>query len=73
MTSPQFSLGWLVETPCAACCLNLQPKEEVLLLGWSVPMPIPVRSRRYAPEFWKELLGEEIWSQCRESLKELGF
>ena len=26
---------------------RLQPKEEVLLLGWGVKMPLPVRSRRY--------------------------
>ena len=36
---------------------RLQPKEEVLLLGWGVPMPLPVRSRRYDELFWKELLG----------------
>ena len=32
---------------------RLQPKEEVLLLGWGVPMPIPVRSRRYNDQFWR--------------------
>jgi hypothetical protein len=37
---------------------RLQPKEEVLLLGWGIPMPIPVRSRRYDAQFWKELLSE---------------
>ena len=37
---------------------RLQPKEEVLLLGWGVPMPLPVRSRRYDDEFWKELMGK---------------
>jgi hypothetical protein len=34
---------------------RLQPKEEVLLLGWGVPMPILVRSRRYDAEFWKTI------------------
>jgi len=34
---------------------RLQPKEEVLLLGWGVPMPILVRSRRYDAEFWKSV------------------
>jgi DNA helicase HerA-like ATPase len=34
---------------------RLQPKEEVLLLGWGVPMPILVRSRRYDEEFWKSV------------------
>lgn len=36
---------------------KLQPKEEVLMLGWGVPMPIPIRSRRYDKRFWEELLG----------------
>ncbi len=36
---------------------RLQPKEEVLLLGWGVKMPILVRSRRYDRQFWQELLG----------------
>jgi uncharacterized protein len=35
---------------------HLQEKEEVLLLGWGVPMPLPVRSRRYDDEFWQVLL-----------------
>ena len=35
---------------------RLQPKEEVLLLGWGVKMPLPVRSRRYDSKFWEELL-----------------
>jgi hypothetical protein len=34
---------------------RVQPKEEVLLLGWGVPMPLPVRSRRYDEAFWKEV------------------
>lgn len=34
---------------------RLQPKEEVLLLGWGVPMPILVRSRRYDGDFWKSI------------------
>jgi DNA helicase HerA-like ATPase len=37
---------------------RLQPKEEVLLLGWGVPMPLPVRSRRYDENFWRELSGQ---------------
>jgi DNA helicase HerA-like ATPase len=35
---------------------RLQPKEEVLLLGWGVRMPLLVRSRRYDQKFWQELL-----------------
>ncbi|HJS30284.1 MAG TPA: ATP-binding protein, partial [Anaerolineales bacterium] len=53
---------------------RLQPKEEVLLLGWGVPMPLPVRSRRYDLDFWKELLGEKGKAKSQEEiLKELGF
>ncbi|MGE5224423.1 MAG: ATP-binding protein [Omnitrophica WOR_2 bacterium] len=53
---------------------RLQAKEEVLLLGWGVPMPLPVRSRRYDQVFWEELLGKS--SKKRDAgdiLKELGF
>ncbi|MEJ2757997.1 MAG: ATP-binding protein [Anaerolineales bacterium] len=54
---------------------RLQPKEEVMLMGWGVPMPLPVRSRRYDDAFWADLLGKDK-SQRRSSeqnLKELGF
>jgi len=51
---------------------RLQPKEEVLLLGWGVPMPLPVRSRRYDESFWKEMGGGGKKSR-EENLKELGF
>jgi hypothetical protein len=51
---------------------RLQPKEEVLLLGWGVPMPLPVRSRRYNLAFWDELLGAKKVDPER-NLKELGF
>lgn len=55
---------------------HLQPKEEVLLLGWGVPMPLPVRSRRYDDAFWKELLGQNGPVARRSPdviTKELGF
>jgi uncharacterized protein len=54
---------------------RLQPKEEVLLLGWGVPMPIPVKSRRYNDKFWIELKGGLAEGKREESqiLKELGF
>jgi uncharacterized protein len=52
---------------------RLQPKEEVLLLGWGVPMPLPVRSRRYDEAFWKELLGGNAKKSEAQNLKELGF
>jgi DNA helicase HerA-like ATPase len=54
---------------------RLQPKEEVLLLGWGVPMPLPVRSRRYDDRFWEELFGKKS-SQAfdeEQTLRELGF
>lgn len=34
---------------------RLQEKEEVLLLGWGVKMPIPIRSRRYDEHFYAEM------------------
>ncbi len=52
---------------------RLQPKEEVLLLGWGVPMPLPVKSRRYDDAFWKELLGSGGKKSEAESMQELGF
>lgn len=53
---------------------RLQPKEEVLLLGWGVPMPIPVRSRRYDQHFWEEL-GVRVGGKRKEEqiLGELGY
>ena len=38
---------------------SLQPKEEVILLGWGVKMPLLVRSRRYDHAFWQELLPNQ--------------
>jgi DNA helicase HerA-like ATPase len=53
---------------------RLQPKEEVLLIGWGVPMPLPVRSRRYDDRFWEELQGKSSSSRSSDQiLKELGF
>jgi DNA helicase HerA-like ATPase len=53
---------------------RLQPKEEVLLLGWGVPMPLPVKSRRYNDEFWVELLGKRSQkADPDEILRDLGF
>lgn len=50
---------------------RLQPKEEVLLLGWGVPMPLPVRSRRYDEAFEKEMSKGK--KSKEQNLKELGF
>ncbi len=53
---------------------RLQPTEEVLLLGWGVPMPLPVQSRRYDQRFWDELLGKSGKPRSEEKiLKELGY
>ncbi len=54
--------------------VRLQPKEEVLLLGWGVPMPLPVRSRRYDDNFWRELFGDRGGPKSeRDILKTLGY
>jgi hypothetical protein len=54
---------------------RLQPKEEVLLLGWGMPMPLPVRSRRYNDQFWEELLGKKSNGDfdSDQKLRELGY
>ena len=53
---------------------RLQPKEEVLLLGWGVPMHILVRSRRYNDLFWQELLRNKKGKRSPDDLlKELGY
>ncbi len=53
---------------------RLQPKEEVLLLGWGMPMPLPVKSRRYNKHFWEELLGSSDKKRGeKQILEELGF
>jgi hypothetical protein len=52
---------------------RLQPKEEVLMLGWGVPMPILVHSRRYDDAFWDELLAKKANRSNDDILDELGF
>jgi hypothetical protein len=52
---------------------RLQPKEEVLLLGWGVPMPLPVKSRRYDDAFWRELFGAGSKKDEAQIMKELGY
>jgi uncharacterized protein len=53
---------------------RLQPKEEVLLLGWGVPMPLPVHSRRYDGAFWEQLLGKKEAKRSEaDIIRELGF
>ena len=38
---------------------RLQEKEEVLLLGWGVKMPIPVKSRRYDDQFYTDMKAKK--------------
>ena len=38
---------------------QLNPKQEVLMFGYAMPMPIVVRSRRYDSEFYKSVSQEE--------------
>jgi hypothetical protein len=53
---------------------RLQSGKEVVLLGpWGVPMPLPVKSRRYDEAFWKELLRGRGKKSKELNLKELGF
>lgn len=52
---------------------RLQPKEEVLMLGWGVPMPIVLRSRRYDDKFWEELIPNQAPRSNEEILDDLGF
>jgi hypothetical protein len=53
---------------------HLQPTQEVLLLGWGVPMPLPVQSRRYDQNFWDELLGKNKGKKSAEqAIEDLGF
>ena len=38
---------------------QLNPKQEVLMFGYAMPMPIVVRSRRYDSEFYKAMSSKE--------------
>jgi len=67
--SGRDSLRGTVRTTVA----RLEPKEEVLLLGWGVPMPLPVKSRRYDEKFYKEITGGKEKKSREENLRELGF
>lgn len=53
---------------------RLQPKEEVILLGWGIPMPLIIRSRRYDKDFWQDLsLKQGRKADESQIMKELGF
>ncbi len=56
---------------------KLQPSEEVLMTGWSVKMPIVIRSRRYDQTFWSDLFGVSETKEEKLTLdqlnREMGF
>lgn len=49
---------------------RLQEKEEVLLLGWGVKMPIPVKSRRYDQDFYDDMRGRKKKDQTTYSTRD---
>ena len=55
---------------------SLDTKQEVLLLGHAVPMPIQVRTRKYDEAFWREmghLTPEQKKSKTMKDMADLGF
>lgn len=38
---------------------QLNPKQEVLMFGYAMPMPIVIKARKYDEEFYKSILEEE--------------
>ncbi len=51
---------------------RLQEKEEVLLLGWGVKMPIPIKSRRYNDDFYKAM-DKDKFTGLGRTFDELGL
>jgi hypothetical protein len=53
---------------------RLAPKQEAVIMGWGVPIPVTVKVRDFF-ELQKELKGKSIKStqSAEESIKELGF
>jgi DNA helicase HerA-like ATPase len=49
---------------------RLQEKEEVLLLGWGVKMPIPIRSRRYDEAFYAAIKAGKVRGSGPVKMKE---
>jgi DNA helicase HerA-like ATPase len=49
---------------------RLREKEEVLLLGWGVRMPIPVKSRRFDETFWNEMRAGRLMPDSGDVLGE---
>ena len=53
---------------------RLAPKQEVLIMGWGVPIPVTVKVRDFF-QLQKEIKGKSIKNtqSAEESIKELGF
>jgi hypothetical protein len=47
---------------------RLQEKEEVLLLGWGVKMPIPIKSRRYDEQFYGDMKAKKAGPSSLDDL-----
>ncbi len=41
---------------------QLDPKQQALLLGYAVPMPVVIRTRAYDAQFYREI-GAELWEE----------
>ena len=60
---------------------KLDSKQQVLILGHAVPMPVVVKTRTYDKEFysqigntnWKEVSNEEVFNTAKIARSELGF
>ena len=50
---------------------RLQEKQEVLLLGWGVKMPIPIRSRRYDQVFYDEMKNNKSKTKKLDSIDDI--
>lgn len=60
---------------------QLDPKQQALVLGYAVPMPVVVRTRSYDEQFYKEVgspdpaeMGdEELFREAELANQDLGF
>lgn len=50
---------------------RLQPKEEILMLGWSTPMPMLVRTRRYDEKFYQDMKKNRQFGSKEQIAKDL--
>ena len=60
---------------------KLDSKQQALILGHAVPMPVVIRTRAYDQEFyaeigetdWSQLSDEELFAAAENARAELGF